>query len=362
MTAPYIGSEPTLLIDAAANMLPIGAPLVEAMRILDRMQAKIALVVDDVGKLAGSIVDGDVRRGLLRGHTLDTPVRELMHPTPFVLPLNSSRQKILEAMHVLEIKQIPLVSPEGAVVGIAVHDMLLGLQHKERPNHVVIMAGGKGKRLMPMTQDTPKPMVPVGGKPIIEWILMRLTHYGFRSFTFAVNYLGHKIEDYFGDGNAFGCHISYAREKKFLGTAGALSLIDPEQQHSLLVMNGDILSGIDFGNLADFHAAGSYTGTVCARAHRVEVPYGVIEMKDGVMRGIVEKPVYENLISAGIYVLSPQVLKRIPPDTVLDMPDLLLSLVRDGQQVGVFTLEEEWVDVGRHEDLEHARRSFVRGA
>ncbi len=299
-----------MLIDATPNMVPEDSPVLRAMQVLDQMEAKIALVVDDQGKLIGSIVDGDIRRCLLRGHTLQTPVRDVMHKTPYVLPVNTPRQKILEAMHVLEIKQIPLVTAQGTVASIAVHDLLLGLQHKERPNHVVIMAGGKGTRLMPMTQDLPKPMVPVGGKPILEWILLRLIHYGFRHFTFAVNYLGHKIEEYFGDGSAFGCHISYAREKEFLGTAGALSLVNPEQQHPLVVMNGDILSGIDFRDLVDFHSGGGYHSTVCARLHRVEVPYGVIEVQDGCLQGIVEKPVYDNLISAGIYVLSPQVLKR----------------------------------------------------
>jgi dTDP-glucose pyrophosphorylase len=356
---PHTLSDPAMLIDAANNMLPQDAPLVSAMQILDRMQAKIALVVDAQGKLVGSVVDGDVRRALLRGHTLQTPVREVMHPTPFVLPTNAPRQKILEAMHLLEIKQVPLVTPDGVVAGIAVHDMLLGVQHKERPNHVVIMAGGKGKRLLPITQDMPKPMVPVGGKPILEWILLRLTHYGFRNFTFAINYLGHMIEDYFGDGSAFGCHIQYAREKEFLGTAGALSLLDPAQDHPLVVMNGDILSGIDFRDLVDYHAGGDYRATVCARAHRVEVQYGVIEVQDGCLKGIVEKPVYDNLISAGIYVLSPEVLPRIPPATVIDMPDVLLSLVQDQQRIGVFVLEEDWVDVGRHDDLERAKRNFT---
>jgi len=213
------------------------------------------------------------------------------------------------------------------------------------------MAGGKGKRLLPITQDMPKPMVPVGGKPILEWILLRLTHYGFREFTFAINYLGHMIEDYFGDGSAFGCRIRYVKETEFLGTAGALSLLPPGDQHPLVVTNGDILTGLDF--------EGGYIASVCARAHRVEVPYGVIDVRDGCMRGIVEKPVYDNLISAGIYVLSPSVLSKIPREQVLDMPDLLLSLVHEDNKIGVFALEDEWVDVGRHDDLERAKRTFT---
>ena len=357
LPAPSLRKESALFIDATANIEDGDAPQLSSMKILDRAQAKIALVADG-GKLIGSVVDGDVRRALLQGHTLQTPVRKLMHGAPFVLPVNSSRQKILESMHMLEIKQIPLVGQDGAICGIAVHDLLLGLQHRERPNHVVIMAGGKGKRLMPMTQDTPKPMVLVGGKPILEWILLRLTHYGFRNFTFAVNYLGHKIEEYFGDGSSFGCAIAYSHEREFLGTAGALSLISPNQTHPLLVMNGDILTGINFGDLVDFHTMDGNSGTVCARAHRIEVPYGVIESKGGLLTGIVEKPIYENLVSAGIYVLSPGVLGLILPNTAVDMPDLIVSVVRTGQRVAIYSLEEEWVDVGRHEDLEHARRSL----
>ena len=350
-----------MLIDAQANVVPEDAPLLRAMQVIDRMQAKIALVTNASGRLIGSVVDGDVRRALLRGHTLQTPVREVMHGAPYVLPLNTPRQKILESMHLLDIKQIPLVTPEGSVAGIALHDVLMGLQHRERPNHVVIMAGGKGRRLLPLTQDLPKPMVQVGGKPILEWILLRLTHYGFRDFTFTINYLGHMIEDYFADGQAFGCRIRYSREQDYLGTAGALSLVEPGQQHPLVVMNGDILSAVHFGDLVDFHATGGYAATVCARAHRVEVPYGVIEMRDGCLSGIVEKPVYDNLISAGIYVLEPQVLQRVPRGKPMDMPDLLLGLVGASHRIGVFVLEDEWVDVGRHDDLEHAKRNLASG-
>lgn len=348
----------SLMIDASPNMLPDSAPVLQAMQILDRLQAKIALVVDAGGQLAGSIVDGDIRRALLRGHDLRTPVRDVMHRTPYVLPLGTPRQQILETMHLLDIKQIPLVTADGAVAGLAVHDLLVGLQQQELPNRVVIMAGGKGRRLMPLTRDMPKPMVPVAGKPMLEWILLRLTHHGFRRFSFAVNYLGHMIEDYFGDGAAFGCSIEYVREQEFLGTAGALSLLQHQEEHPLLVMNGDILTSIDFRDLILHHATDDYAATVCARAHRVEIPYGVIRMKDGCLASITEKPVLENLISAGIYMLSPRILRRIPLGQLLDMPDLLLAAAHDHEKVGIFLLDDEWLDVGRHDDLERAKRSF----
>lgn len=352
----FQGSGP--LLDATANTLREEAPLREALRIVDSQEARIALVTDAAGQLVGCLVDGDVRRGLLRGHTLDSPVSQVMHRNPYTLPVGTPRQKIIETMHTLEIKQIPMLTPQGAVAGIAVHDLLLGLRHEELPHPVVIMAGGKGRRLMPLTQDLPKPMVQVGGKPILEWIILRLTHAGFRRFTLAINYLGHVIEDYFGDGTAFGCRIEYARERQFLGTAGALSLVRSDPDHASVVMNGDILSAIDFRELVRFHEAGGYDATVCARSHRVEVPYGVIHAEGGLLRGIIEKPSYDNLISAGIYMLSPAALRSIPPDTVLDMPDLLVARASAGQPVGVFTLEDEWIDVGRHDDLDRAKRTF----
>ena len=347
------------LMDAHNILLPCDASVLRAMEILERESAKIVLITDVTGKLVGSIVDGDIRRGFLRGLNTHTLVQDIMHKTPYTLPISASRDTILEAMRTLEIKQIPLVTETGGIAGIAVQDILLGLHHSPRPNRVVIMAGGKGKRLMPITSDMPKPMVPVGGKPILEWILLRCVHFGFKNFTFAINYLGHMIEDYFGDGSAYDCHITYIKEKEFLGTAGALSLLEQQEQHPLIVMNGDILSAINFAEMADFHEVGGYTASVCARAHRVEVPFGVIHMENGCLKNIVEKPVYDNIISAGMYVLAPEALNYIPHNSVTDMPNLLLSLIADHKRVGVFTLEDEWVDVGRHDDLERAKRALA---
>lgn len=344
------------LIPAASILLSGDDPIIRAMEILERETAKIVLIIDDETRLIGSVVDGDIRRGLLRGLTIDTPLREVMHKKPHTLPATATRDTILETMRTLEIKQIPLLNQKGGIEGIAVQDVLLGLRHSPRPNRVVIMAGGKGKRLMPITSDMPKPMVPVGGKPILEWILMRCIHYGFQDFTLAINYLGHMIEDYFGDGSNLGCRIQYVKEKEFLGTAGALSLLEKEEKHPLIVMNGDIISAIDFAELMDFHTEGGYLASVCARRHRIEVPFGVISVENGCLKTIIEKPIYDNTISAGIYALSAPALKYIPHNTVTDMPTLLLSLVADQKRVGVYSLEDDWVDVGRHDDLERVQR------
>ncbi|MBY0408129.1 MAG: NTP transferase domain-containing protein, partial [Rickettsiales bacterium] len=224
MTAPL----PIPLIDATPILLDEHQTVLDGLKMLNRetVTAKIVLIINAQKKLVGSVVDGDVRRGLLKGATLQSPLRDIMHPNPATLPASATRQQILEHMRALEVKHIPLLNDDGCIAGIAMYDVLIGLQHARRPNRVVIMAGGKGKRLLPITTDIPKPMVPVGGKPMLEWILLRLTHYGFYRVTLAVNYLGHIIEDYFGEGSAFGCDIEYVREKEFLGTAGALSLLE----------------------------------------------------------------------------------------------------------------------------------------
>ena len=333
----------------------------KALAVIDGSEARIALVVDDVGKLIGSVVDGDIRRGLLKGMTLESPVENIMAKDPYVRPMGTSRQKLLEAMRTLDIRQIPLVGEGGKLEGIVVYDMLGGFRQPTRTTPVVIMAGGKGKRLLPITTDMPKPLVPVGGRPMLEWILLRLTHYGLRNITLAVNYLGHMIEDYFGDGSEFDCHITYLREKEFLGTAGALSLLEKHPAEPMLVMNGDIISNVDFEAFIEHHVNTRAVATVCARAHRTEVPFGVIKHEGGWLTGMSEKPVYENLISTGIYMLSPEALSAIAKGKVTDMPTVLLDLASAKKPVGVFAMDDEWVDVGRHDDLERIKRIANQG-
>jgi len=345
------------LIPAADVQVRDADPVLRAIEIIDRSDARIALVVDGLGKLVGSVTDGDVRRGLLKGCTLQSPVREVMHANPSTMPATNSRQKILDAMHKAEVKQMPLVAEDGTLVGIANYDQLTGFVRTQRPNRVVIMAGGKGKRLLPITQDIPKPMVEVAGKPMLEHIIVHFTRQGFTQFDIAVNYLSHVIEDYFGDGKKWQCSINYIREKEFLGTAGALSLIGAPDE-PVIVINGDIMTTVDFCGLIDYHISCGSAATVCARAHRVEVPFGLIQMKDNMMQAIVEKPVYEDLVSAGIYVLSPAALKHVPKNQVTDMPTLLQSLVKANCKVAVFPLHEDWTDVGRPDDLAQLQRTF----
>ncbi len=347
------------LIDASGIVLGEHASIMEAIATIDKTDARIALVVDSNGKLIGSATDGDIRRGLLRGESLEAPIRSIMHTSPHALPLKTPRERILGLMESAGIRQIPLLTEAGRIAGIVTYDDLLGFYHEPRPNPVVIMAGGKGKRLLPITTDIPKPMVTVGNKPILEWIIKRFLHQGFHEFHLAVNYLGHMIEQYFGDGERFGCRINYIREKEFLGTAGALSLLPSMPKHPVIVTNGDILASVDFGDVVDFHAVSNATATVCARAHQIEVPYGVLQVKDGCLASIIEKPVYEDLISAGMYVLTPEVLATIPKGVNTDMPSVLTNLIKDDRRVAVYALQEEWMDIGRHDDLEQAKKQYL---
>ena len=331
------------------------APVLKGVEAIDRTSARIALIADDNGKIIGSLTDGDVRRGLLKGCTLESPISQIMHDTPVLLSANKTRQEIISAMLSEQVKQLPLINDDGTLKGIAVYDMLTGFEHVPRSNPVVIMAGGKGQRLLPITQDIPKPMIELSGKPMLEHILEQFIRQGFSNFHFAVNYLSHVIEDYFGDGSEWDCQITYIHEPEFLGTAGALSLLEKPFEEPFVLINGDILTSVDFSDLLDYHVSSLSAATVCARQHRTEVPYGVIRLKDGMLETIAEKPVHEDLISAGIYALSPEVLPLIPKDTPTDMPSLLVSLVKEKKKVAVFPMREDWIDVGRHVDLQNVR-------
>lgn len=352
---------PIPLIDASSVTINKDESALNAVKIIDDSDGKIALIIDEAGKLVGSATDGDIRRGLLKGYNLASKISDFMHPEPVVLQANATRQQILDSMETLDVKQIPLVCDDGKIIGITTYALLQGIAHNKRSNPVVIMAGGKGKRLMPITKDIPKSMLEIGGRPILELIIQRFRTYGFQNFYLAINHLGSIIEDYFKDGKKFGVNIKYLCEQQELGTAGALSLLDKDMAEDFIVINGDILSSIDFGDMLDVHLANANVATICARTHRMEVPYGVLRISDdNRVENIVEKPVYEDLISAGIYVINPTALSYIKDNTYTDMPNLLMMLVQTGNKVSTYNLHDEWVDIGRHDDLERARQDFSK--
>jgi len=332
------------------------APLRDAMAVIDRAGVKIALVVDPARTLLGTLTDGDARRALLRGVGLDQPVREAMHRGPATARASEGRASILEKIRRLGLHQIPVVDEAGQVVGLETVDDFLSLP--TRPNMVVIMAGGRGTRLKELTDATPKPMLKVGSKPILETIVESFVAQGFRRIVISVNYRADQIEAHFADGRTFGAAISYLREPKRLGTAGALGLIDQRPDEPIVVTNADLLTREDFGRMLDEHQQSGAVATMAVREYEMQVPFGVVSVDDGRISGIEEKPVQRYLVSAGMYVLSPQALDHVPANTYLDMPTLFSSLIAAGLKTRCHDVTGYWLDIGRPPDLERAKADY----
>jgi dTDP-glucose pyrophosphorylase len=329
----------------------------EALQIIDSGAMKIALVVGDGNKLLGTLSDGDIRRGLLNGLTLDDSIESVIFRKPLVAHVNDSKETILQKAVAKKIYQIPIVDHDGTLIGIEEVDELL--RPKELPNKVVLMAGGLGTRLRPLTDDRPKPLLEVGSKPILETIIENFAKYGFKNFILSVNYKAHMLEDYFGAGGKLGVHIDYIHENKRLGTAGALSLMHEKLQEPFFVMNGDLLTNVNFEQLFDYHHAHHAVATMAVREYDFQVPYGVVNVEDGHIRSIEEKPIQRFFVSAGIYMLSPEVLSYIPRDSFYDMPTLFTELITNKMTALSFPIREYWLDIGRMEELERAKSDYA---
>lgn len=228
-----------------------------------------------------------------------------------------------------------------------------------KPNWAVIMAGGKGVRLRPLTKYLPKPMVKVAGKPILERIINRLEEFGINKFYISINYLGKTIEDYFGNGEKFNCEIKYIKEKKYLHTGGSLSLIKEKFNEPIIVMNADLITRINFNSLLRFHNNGKFSATMGARIYKQEIPFGVIQEKSDIMIGLIEKPITNHLINAGIYVINPEVIRLIPKNRIFPLTKLFEKLVKQKQKVGIYKIKEDWIDVGQIDELERAREKLI---
>lgn len=343
------------------NERPIELPVVDsevsvmrAVAVLDSSRVKIVLIVNLSGQLVGSVTDGDVRRGFLAGRDLQTPVGEIMNTAPLSLSEGEAPAAVLPLMRERGIRFVPIVDRERRPIRIVTIEELLNPQNVSAT--VVLMAGGLGTRLKPLTDQIPKPMLPVGGRPLLEITIDNLRQQGFRRFFIAVNYKADMIEAHFGDGSRFGVEIDYLRENEKLGTAGALRLLPEPPVGPLIVMNGDILTTLDARVLLSFHQTSGAPGTVCVREHSWRVPFGVIKLDAaGRCAGIEEKPLRRETISAGIYVLSPEALPQIPQAGVCDMPNLLELLGTRMAPVAVFPLREYWLDIGHLDDLRRAQ-------
>jgi dTDP-glucose pyrophosphorylase len=329
------------------------------MEVINATKIGIALVVNKAGRLVGTVTDGDIRRFLLSGNTMEEKISRVMWTHPVTAPLESPETDLKRLMKAHSIKQLPLVDAGGRPKRIVtLKDLVLDGDDK---CVAVIMAGGEGQRLRPITKNIPKPMVKVGGEPILGTIVRRLVAAGIKKLYISLNYKGHVIEDHFQDGARFGAEIAYLRENKKLGTAGALSLMPEVPPVPVLTVNGDILTQVDYSAFLSFHEERRCVMTVGSVEYRFHIPYGVLNLAGHYLLGIEEKPEQKVMCNAGIYLINPELMTIIRRDVVFNMTDLILEAIRRGLPVATFPIFEYWVDVGQREDLKRARAE-KRGA
>jgi dTDP-glucose pyrophosphorylase len=332
------------------------ATIKEALEIIDNGAMQIALVVDENDTLLGTLTDGDIRRGLLKGLDLNSSIESIIFKIPTIATIIDTKEEILKIALSKKLHQIPIVDDNGKILGIQEIEELI--KPKEKTNKVVLMVGGLGTRLRPLTENTPKPMLKVGNKPILQTIVEKFAEYGYTNIVMCVNYKSHIIQDYFGDGSAFGVDIEYILEEQRMGTAGALSLLKEKPTEPFFVMNGDLLTNVNFEHLHDFHTRNNSIGTMCVRKYDFQVPYGVVNIKDSKILSIEEKPIHKFFVSAGIYMLSPEVLEHIPANQFFDMPTLFENLISKDKNTISFPLREYWLDIGRMEEYKKANEEY----
>jgi len=318
---------------------------------------RISLVVDENRKLLGTVTDGDIRRSLIKHVTMDCSVTEVMNNTPSTALASESSDLIMSKMKRRDLLSIPLVDNYGILVGLETLQHLLEKRRYDNP--VFIMAGGFGTRLHPLTEKKPKPLLNIGNRPILETIIKQFIEAGFHNFYISTHYKAEMIRDHFGDGSSMDVNIEYLHEEKPLGTAGSLGLLPGSMSDlPIIMMNGDLLTKVNFEHLLDFHQEQTSLATMCVREYDFQVPYGVVEIKEQHVTTIVEKPVQKFFVNAGIYVLDQKLINKIDGKSYLDMPNLLEAQIENGQKVSVFPIHEYWLDIGRMEEYESAHQTF----
>ncbi len=328
----------------------------KVIEIIDRNSRQIAIVTNEEGELLGTVTDGDIRRGILKGIPLSSSVSLIMNPHPVTIPKMNDRKSIIDILKANKIRHLPVIDEERRVIGVERLEEQLTDPHNN--SWVVIMAGGRGKRLRPLTDDCPKPMLEVGEKPLLQTTLEQLTLQGFTRFCISVNYKSMQIKDYFGDGSKMGAEIYYIDEKKRMGTAGSLSLFPFETSDPILVLNGDILTKLSFKQFVDFHREHQAVATIAVATYGFQVPYGLIRTDHDRLVGFEEKPVFSSFINAGIYVLNPEVLDCVPKDSYFDMNDLFKVLLQNKEPVCIFPIREYWIDIGGMKSFDQACKDY----
>ena len=331
----------------------------QALNVINTEEFRVALVVNENNKLIGTITDGDIRRGLLSDLLLTDQVLKVMNDTPISALLNTPQDELQDIMRRNQIHSIPLLSNEGNVVGLELYE-----KHKQNDiyeNPVFIMAGGFGTRLLPLTDDCPKPMLSVGDKPMLETMILRFIKSGFRNFYISTHYMPEVIQKYFGDGSKLGVEITYIHEEQPLGTAGSLGLLPKNlpEDLPLIMINGDVLTKLNFMRMLDFHNDNNADATMCVREYDYQIPYGVININGNKIVDIVEKPIQRFLVNAGIYILSKKVINKVKKDEILDMPTLLKREINESNKVVTFPLHEYWLDIGSIDDFNKAQLDIL---
>jgi dTDP-glucose pyrophosphorylase/CBS domain-containing protein len=341
------------------------ATISDAMSVIDNTGRGIVLIADGERRLLATITDGDIRRAILAGINLTDSVQSLVDrksashsPKPHTAPMGTDYADLLKLMQEHTIRQLPLLDEAGRVVDLITLDDLM--PREMLPIQAVIMAGGFGKRLHPLTEDVPKPMLPVGDRPMMEHIVDQMREAGIRRVNVSTHHLAEKITEHFGDGSEFGVDISYVSEDRPLGTAGALRLMEGAEG-PLLVVNGDVLTRVDYRSMLDFHRRHGADMTVAVRQYDLQVPYGVVECEGERVHRITEKPLLNFLVNAGIYLIEPQATAHIPESTRFDMTDLIERLIEVGRRVISFPVVEYWLDIGRHTDYTQAKEDQSTG-
>jgi dTDP-glucose pyrophosphorylase len=326
----------------------------DALEIINAEALRVVLVVDNKQMLLGVITDGDIRRGLLNNLSLLAKVSEVMNTTPLTAPLTASKAELIELMERNDILSIPLID-SGRVVGLeTLHEAMEKPQYQ---NPIFLMAGGFGTRLKPLTDNCPKPMLKIGNKPILETLIQNFINAGFVNFYISTHYMPEIIQAHFGDGSELGINIVYVHEEEPLGTGGALGLLpkDLPKDLPLIMMNGDVLTKVDFERLLEFHTENKAAATMCVREYEYQIPYGVINGEGTNIISMEEKPVQRFFINAGIYVVAPELVKSVPVNHRIDMPTLLEQQIEKEEQVKMFPIHEYWLDIGRMDDFNRAQ-------
>ncbi|WP_033916743.1 nucleotidyltransferase family protein [Campylobacter sputorum] len=340
------------MINADDMSLKVDCTIKQALKVINKGASKIAIIVDEKKRLIGTLTDGDIRRALLNGADLDSQIEPIFYKNPTFARVGDSQEQILKLALSKHLYQIPIIDENGTLLGLKKIEELV--KPKNKINQVILMVGGLGNRLRPLTESIPKPMLKVGSKPILQIIIERFVKQGYTNITLCTGYKSEVIEDFFQNGEKFGAKIDYVKEDKRLGTAGALGILKYIPKEPFFVMNGDILSEVNFDSMLEKHMKKNALATMGTREFEYQVPYGVIEEKDDYIIQISEKPLEKYCVSAGIYILDPKCLSFVDKNSYLDMPNLFLKLINENLKTSVYKIDGYWIDIGRHEEYERA--------